>query len=212
VIVCRSLRSTVIAIAREASDFSVCCLWVVEQARHFSGISLQRSGITWVGGGPAQRAGVVARGGSRLGQRAFGAAWAGLLGFHAVGRSDGSARFWSGAIGSESAQSDGFRDLSIGAYSQFHRVTDPRAPDYADRLQVVPYDGADRFTFGQLRANVLLRWESMPGSTAYLAWTREQTNQGDQLGVLRLDRDLANVFRNRSIDAVQMKLMHWFSL
>jgi hypothetical protein len=102
--------------------------------------------------------------------------------------------------------------LTAGTYSRFYRVKEPRAATYSERLETASYDGAHRFNFGQLRTNVLLRWEYSPGSVAYLAWTREQTNQGEKLGVLRLDRDLSGVFHTRSIDAIQVKLMHWFSL
>lgn len=102
--------------------------------------------------------------------------------------------------------------LTAGKYSRFYQVREPRAENYTDRLRLTDYDGADRFDLGQLRANLLLRWEYMPGSMAYLAWTREQTNQADQFGVVRLDRDLAAVLRNRSSDVILLKLMHWFSL
>jgi hypothetical protein len=82
--------------------------------------------------------------------------------------------------------------------SGFARVVDPRAPQLDSRIQPFPfeavlYDGVGQrylidvdadgesdlsfpepgFTYGQLSSNVVLRWEVRPGSTLFLAWSRD---------------------------------------
>jgi hypothetical protein len=102
--------------------------------------------------------------------------------------------------------------MTAGTYTDFYQVVSPRAPAYQERLQLVDYHGEDRFTLGQLRSNLLLRWEYLPGSTVFLAWTREQTQQGNDVGVVRIDRELSNTFASRSYDSVLFKLSHLLPL
>jgi hypothetical protein len=102
--------------------------------------------------------------------------------------------------------------ITAGTYARFYQVDRPRASSYRNRLQQVDDAGDDRFTLGQLRSNLLLRWEYLPGSTLFLAWTREQTQQGNDLGVIRIDRELSNTLTSRSYDSVLFKLSHLFAL
>lgn len=102
--------------------------------------------------------------------------------------------------------------MTAGTYAGFYQVVSPRASAYEERLRLVDYQGEDRFTLGQLRSNLLLRWEYLPGSTLFLAWTREQTQQGNDVGVVRMDRELSSIFASRSYDSVLFKLSHLFPL
>ncbi len=91
--------------------------------------------------------------------------------------------------------------VSTGDYTAFKQITSPRAKAYADRFEIfadsqISYDPEDRiysidenqdglanysfddpdFHFLELRANLIIRWEYIPGSTLYLVWTQGRTN------------------------------------
>lgn len=102
--------------------------------------------------------------------------------------------------------------LTAGTYQNFFRVTDPLASKLADRVILVDYTGDRRFSLGQLRSNLLLRWESLHGAVIYLVWTREQTQSNSELGMLRLDRDLGSVLSSQPVDIVMLKLLQSIAL
>jgi len=85
---------------------------------------------------------------------------------------------------------------SVGKYSEFKNVTNPKADNYYDRfshLDVVQtgdeyviiepnspssklvYFRNPDFSFSQFRSNLVLRWEYLPGSQVYLVWSNERT-------------------------------------
>ena len=85
---------------------------------------------------------------------------------------------------------------SVGKYSEFKNVTDPRADNYNERfslldvvqngdeydvieyntgrMQPISFHNPD-FNFSQFRSNLVLRWEYLPGSQIYLVWSSERT-------------------------------------
>lgn len=85
---------------------------------------------------------------------------------------------------------------SIGKYSEFKSVTNPRAAEYNDRYtklnptlinnnyevsennnsQHTYQFGNPDFNFFQFRSNLVLRWEYRPGSQLYLVWSQDRTN------------------------------------
>ena len=83
-----------------------------------------------------------------------------------------------------------------GIYSNYKNITDSRASEYHERYSPVPSDwltlsngqyqvdesnngtvdysfSKPDFNFGQFRSNMVIRWEYIPGSTAFLVWTQE---------------------------------------
>jgi hypothetical protein len=85
----------------------------------------------------------------------------------------------------------------MGKYNNFKTITDSRAAEYENRFMpispsaMVYSDGnyeADLdgngmrestfsnpdFNFGQMRSNMVIRWEYIPGSTVFLVWNRER--------------------------------------
>jgi hypothetical protein len=112
------------------------------------------------------------------------------------------------------------RDLSLqfftqvfwarGNYDRFRRLANPGlllTYDY-------PSQGAyynHNFNSMTVNANVLLRWEYLPGSTFYLVWT--QARYGDN-GVYHqgLRERFSDAFRLPRQDVVLMKMTYWFSL
>jgi hypothetical protein len=119
---------------------------------------------------------------------------------------------------------------SVGKYSAFKEVTNPRADFYADRFSLLntvysnnEYQVPARidnpaysiknpdFTFNQFRSNLVFRWEYRPGSQVFLVWGNERTGWkndssskvGDALTQLRNVMP-SNIFL--------VKLNYWFSL
>ena len=102
--------------------------------------------------------------------------------------------------------------LSGGRYRSFFVVTEPQAASFDDRFAQVDYRGDDRFVFQQIRSNVVLRWEYLPGSTAFLVWSHDQGQTNPEHGTLSLARDMGELFRAPSIDTVMAKLTYRLSL
>ena len=119
---------------------------------------------------------------------------------------------------------------SVGKYSAFKEITQPRADSYADRFSLLnttlvenEYQVAANgetpsysvknpdFTFTQFRSNLVFRWEYRPGSQMFLVWGNERTGGksdshskvGNAIGQLR------DVFPN---NIFLVKLNYWFSL
>ena len=97
-----------------------------------------------------------------------------------------------------------------GQYSGFRRLMSPE--------QLLPYAYESfsgfinpDFNTITLRANVLLRWEYLPGSTLYLVWT--QMRDGDT-GVYgsEFGRRLGDVWSMPREDAVMLKGVYWLGL
>lgn len=91
--------------------------------------------------------------------------------------------------------------ISTGEYSEFKRITQPNAENYADRFHTFTnteiafnsefdqyeidedsngstdysFSNPD-FNFAQFRSNMVLRWEYIPGSTLFLVWTQSKTD------------------------------------
>jgi hypothetical protein len=87
--------------------------------------------------------------------------------------------------------------LFSGNYSDFKEVVDPMVTNYQDQYHtftnneisydkdndsytIVESDGSytfenPDFSFYEFRSNLVIRWEYIPGSTAYLVWSQGQT-------------------------------------
>jgi hypothetical protein len=98
--------------------------------------------------------------------------------------------------------------LAKGRYDAFAELAAP------DRLEPYAYDralGNPDFNEKVLNANLVFRWEYLPGSTAYLVWT--QARYGDSG---RYDRTLADniadAFRLPMDNVILAKVSYWWSL
>ncbi len=122
--------------------------------------------------------------------------------------------------------------VSSGSYGQFRRVTSPRAPAYADRfhrftpseIASVPglnayqvAEGGSTYAFGnpdfdfrQFRSNLVARWELRPGTSVFLVWSQDRTQQ-----------EIAGSSLTSSLDALRLapasnvflvKVSYWFGL
>lgn len=100
--------------------------------------------------------------------------------------------------------------LARGMYDSYTRLLPSGfLTPYAYRSQ--PSYSSHDFNSVTVNANVLLRWEYLPGSTVYLVWT--QARYGDNgryvLGLKQGLRDVLNLPRE---DVVLLKASYWFSL
>jgi hypothetical protein len=119
---------------------------------------------------------------------------------------------------------------SVGVYSDFKYVTNPRSGDYRQRFNLYAStrrgndilldesgDGiadysitSPDFGFSQLRSNLVFRWEYMPGSQIYFVWASDVTGSGSSGSSLRESlRDLRNIFPKNTF---LVKASYWISL
>ena len=126
--------------------------------------------------------------------------------------------------------------ISAGNYTQFKRITNPRARRYEDRFYIFAEDeisynpdnemyevDEDRngevdysfelpdFNFKQFRSNLVIRWEYRPGSQIYLVWSQELSNS-DSYGDFSLKRDFQDLFALYPHNIFLIKLNYWFSM
>jgi hypothetical protein len=125
--------------------------------------------------------------------------------------------------------------VSAGKYSEFKRITAPRADRYADRFHTFASeiqfdaeraifnvdensDGAtdysfDKpdFNFRQFRSNLVVRWEYSPGSTLFIVWSQGRTGFESQ-GEFSFRNDLRDLFNVFPDNVFLVKLNRWFAL
>ena len=119
---------------------------------------------------------------------------------------------------------------SVGKFSDFKTITDPRAENYYNRFTIInpilnrsnyeisETDGITNYSFGnpdfnfsQFRSNLVLRWEYRPGSQIYLVWANEMT-YNDTPGYNSLNNTmnmLKSVFPN---NIFLIKVNYWFTI
>jgi len=118
---------------------------------------------------------------------------------------------------------------TIGKYSDFKRVTDPRANNYSSRFAgLTPtlngsntYDvsennnnynfGNPNFNFSQFRSNLVFRWEYRPGSQFYLVWSQDRT-EFSQLGSQSLKDGMSGIKGIFPNNILLAKFNYWFSI
>jgi hypothetical protein len=120
---------------------------------------------------------------------------------------------------------------SVGKYSEFKAVTNPRASEYVDRYTTLnPILNNDNyvvndnntsqsnyqftnpdFNFYQFRSNLVLRWEYRPGSQLYLVWSQDRTNYVNpgENSVYNAMSSLKNVHPN---NIFLIKFNYWFTI
>jgi len=125
--------------------------------------------------------------------------------------------------------------FSVGDYSKFKELAKPNSSeynfygqgnseiDYDEQLNIysVDPDGSGsaedlqfynpNFNFKSLRGNVVLRWEVMPGSVFYLAWTHDKTNYVNP-GSFNLRRDFSDLWRSPANNIFLLKFSYWIDV
>lgn len=126
--------------------------------------------------------------------------------------------------------------VSAGKYTEFKRVTSPKAERFQDRYrnfqpQEIAFKSADNvyeidedhdgmkdysfdnpdFNFQQFRSNLVIRWEYLPGSTLFLVWSQGRTNSTSD-GAFDYGRDMKDLFGGTPHNVFLVKFSYWFSL
>jgi len=133
------------------------------------------------------------------------------------------------------AQYYGAPFIAAGRYSQFKRVTAPRADRYEDRFvtlgdavayneatgmylvdedgdQEADYSFADPdFNIRDFNSNLVVRWEYSPGSSLYLVWQQARSGYSPD-GRFDLADDLDALGRVHPHNIFLIKLSRWFNL
>ena len=120
---------------------------------------------------------------------------------------------------------------TVGKYSDFKRVTDPRANNYHNRFAAlkpalngntyevsengngsIDYNfGNPNFDFSQFRSNLVFRWEYRPGSQFNFVWSQDRTSfvqPGGQV-LSKGMSSLKDIFPN---NIFLIKFNYWFSI
>jgi len=94
---------------------------------------------------------------------------------------------------------------AVGHYYGFKELAKARTYDYNEYA----YQGNPDFNFKSFKANVVLRWEYMPGSLFYLVWTQNRSNFANP-GDYQFGRDMKSLFNEWSDNVVFLKLTYMF--
>jgi hypothetical protein len=98
--------------------------------------------------------------------------------------------------------------LARGSYAEYKRLRS--TSDLIPYTPLPGFTGAD-FNAVTFNANVLLRWEYLPGSTLYLVWTQERA--GDTgLYSTGLGRRFSDAFALPHQDVLLLKVSYWLPL
>jgi hypothetical protein len=124
--------------------------------------------------------------------------------------------------------------ISVGKYSDFKKITEPRAQQYTDRYytftgsEIVWDDLNDiyqvtdgpalsysiddpDFNIKEFKSNFVARWEYVPGSTLYIVWSQGR-NRYDTNGEFDISRDMEDMFDIYPHDIFLIKLSYRFGL
>ena len=125
--------------------------------------------------------------------------------------------------------------IAVGDYEGFKEIINPPTLDvltYGSNGSEIIYDKEDDsfsidpdgngpaeqfsisnpdFNFKSLRGNVVLRWEVLPGSVFYFAWTNSRTNFDDP-GRLNFTNDFSNLLRSESDNIFLAKFSYWLDI
>lgn len=100
--------------------------------------------------------------------------------------------------------------LARGHYDDFRRLVDAstlQPYDYASTM----YYGSPDFNTKTVNANIILRWEYLPGSTLFLVWTHHRFgDDGDFYSTF--GKNFHNAFRQPMDNLFLLKLSYWWSL
>jgi hypothetical protein len=104
--------------------------------------------------------------------------------------------------------------LAKGHYDEFRRLISPSSfvdfdEDFRKRLMTQGL--SPDFNRQVFNANVVLRWEYLPGSTVYLVWAQARNGFDDQF-FTSFSRNFSNSFKLPSDNVFLLKINYWWSL
>lgn len=101
--------------------------------------------------------------------------------------------------------------IASGNYLVLKQLAAPRTFDFVEYSGIpafLPYD--PNFTIASLRANLVLRWEYLPGSTLYFVWTHDKFDYAQE-GVMDLPLNFGTLLSDRPDNVFSLKLTYWWS-
>lgn len=122
--------------------------------------------------------------------------------------------------------------MTIGSYSHFKEFEKPESYDFIEYgknadMEIIE-EGSDGyylypnsingneiyienpdFNYKALIGSAVLRWEFRPGSTLYIVWTRNGSDEQNP-GVFNFNRDIKNLLNAESDNVFAVKLTYWF--
>jgi len=126
--------------------------------------------------------------------------------------------------------------ITAGKYSEFKRITKPKADEYEDRFYTFAdeeidfdsdeeeyqidenndgiadyYIGDPDFNYKAFNSNLVIRWEFFPGSNLYLVWSQNRSEYVSD-GDFSYYDDMKDLFNNHPNNVFLIKVNHWFSL
>jgi len=97
--------------------------------------------------------------------------------------------------------------IAVGHYDHFKRLEKPGTYQFKD----YPSNDFDPdFNFKSLKANLVIRWEYLPGSLIYLVWTQNRENY-DRAGIFNLAKDFNSLIKENSDDIFLLRLSYLWS-
>jgi hypothetical protein len=113
----------------------------------------------------------------------------------------------------------GFKELAGPRSYAFTAYPEPAATSDPDRIKLDPdgngpaatqeIDDPD-FSLASLRGNAVLRWEYSPGSTLFLVWTQNRSDN-ETIGTFRTGRALSRLFNAGADNIFMIKLSYWWN-
>ena len=124
--------------------------------------------------------------------------------------------------------------ISVASYDHFNELKKSRTYDYrvyGEEGTTINYNDEDdvyvvnpdangnseefniynpNFNFKSFRANMVLRWEVMPGSSFYFVWTHDRMNFQDA-GDFQPSRDFRNLMKEEPDNIFMVKFSYWFN-
>lgn len=124
--------------------------------------------------------------------------------------------------------------ISAGKYSEFKKITDPRAEQYAERFHTFTsdeitfsestgmFDITDEeglnysfynpdFNVKEFKSNLIARWEFIPGSTLYIVWSQGRSGYNPS-GLFDIRQDVTGMFDIHPHDVFLIKISYRFGL
>ena len=125
--------------------------------------------------------------------------------------------------------------ISVGDYEKFKELTNPPTLDakqYGAEGTEISYDAESNtytvdpdasgpaeqfsfpnrdFNFKSLRGNLVLRWEALPGSVFYFAWTNSRMNF-ENPGEFNFKNDFSNLVNSESDNIFLVKFSYWIDI
>ncbi len=124
--------------------------------------------------------------------------------------------------------------ISVGEYANFKELATPRTLNYnyyGENGSTITYDSKDNeytvdpdgsgqsnfifgnpdFNFKSFRANLVFRYEVLPGSILYLVWTNDRDNYENH-GNFNVASDFANLWKTETDNVFLLKFTYWIDM